>query len=142
MDNTLNITQSVEIHATAADVWKGVTDPELIKEYFFGTTMETSWEKGAPVFWRGVWDGKAYEEKGEVLDIDRGNSVSVSYLTSGLEDKPENYAVVTYEIETLDEEFTKLTITQEGFQDQKACDDSRENWKVVLDGLRKVVENL
>ncbi|NUY82657.1 SRPBCC domain-containing protein [Flavobacterium sp. MAH-1] len=141
MDNTLNITQSVEVHAPATEVWKGLTEPELIKQYFFGTEMETSWEKGAPIFWRGVWEGKEYEEKGEVLEIDEGNSVSMSYLTAGLEDIPENYSVITFEIETLDDEFSKLTVTQEGFRNQEACDHSQENWKIVLDGLRKVVEN-
>lgn len=141
MDNTLNITQSVEVHATATEVWKALTEPELIKQYFFGTEMETSWEKGAPIYWRGVWEGKEYEEKGEVLEIDEGNSVSMSYLTAGLDDIPENYSVITFEIETLDDEFSKLTVTQEGFRNQEACDHSRENWKIVLDGLRKVVEN-
>lgn len=140
MNNDLKITKSIDIHATADRVWQTLTDPELIREYFFGSEMETSWEVGAPIFWRGVWEGKPYEEKGEVLDIDPGNSVSMSYLSSGKEDSPENYSVLNFELETTDNEFTTLTLTQTGFDSEEAQQHSEENWDAVLGELRKVAE--
>jgi uncharacterized protein YndB with AHSA1/START domain len=140
MDNHLKFKTTIEINAPATEVWQALTDPAIVKEYFFGTDLETSWEKGSPIIWRGEWQGKEYIEKGEVLDIDEGTSVSMSYLSTGLEDKPENYSFITYELEQTDPDFTALTLTQTGFKDQQACDHSKENWESVLDGLRRVVE--
>ncbi|NMH28168.1 SRPBCC family protein [Flavobacterium silvaticum] len=140
MDNSLKFSTTIDIHATADVVWDTITNPELVKKYFFNTEIETSWQPGSPIFWRGEWDGKAYEEKGEILDIDPGNSISMSYLSSMLEDNPENYSVLNYSIETTDDEFSKLTLEQVGFVNEEALGHSKQNWEQVLDGLRKVAE--
>ena len=58
---------------------------------------------------------------------------------SGIEDKPENYVIVTYELSGRDNNVV-LTITQENIPDEKMKTHSEENWKKVLDGLKKVVE--
>lgn len=140
MDHSLIFKTQIDIHATADVVWDAITNPELVKKYFFGSQIETSWQPGSPIFWRGEWEGQPYEEKGEVLDIDPGNSVTMSYLSSGKEDKPENYSVLTFEIETTDDEFSLLHLTQSGFTDQTALDHSAENWPYVLNGLKTVAE--
>ncbi|RYG32540.1 MAG: SRPBCC domain-containing protein, partial [Chitinophagaceae bacterium] len=139
-DNTLEFSATIDIHATADVVWDTITNPELIKKYFFNTQVETSWQPGSPIFWRGEWEGKPYEEKGEILDIDPGNSVSMSYLSGMLEDVPENYAVLNYEIETTDDEFCTLKIEQVGFKDENSLEHSRKSWQLVLEGLKQVAE--
>lgn len=140
MNNDLKFETSLEISAPATEVWRALTDPVILKKYFFGSDLETSWEKGSPIIWRGEWDGKPYVEKGEVLDIDEGSLLSMSYLSSGMEDIPENYSFITFEVEQTDADFTKLLLTQTGFISEEACNSSKENWEVVLEGLRKVVE--
>src|SRR5689334_20196431 len=61
---------SISIKAEIKDVWKALTDPALIKKYFFGTDAESDWKKGSPVRFRGEWEGKPYEDKGTVLESD------------------------------------------------------------------------
>ena len=58
---------------------------------------------------------------------------------SGIEDKPENYVIVTYELSGNDHDVT-LTITQENIPDEKRKEHSVENWKKVLNDLKKLVE--
>ena len=132
---------SVVIKASLQKVWDGLTLPELVKQYFFGTNMVTDWKVGSPIFFRGEWEGKAYEDKGTVLEFNPLKSLSYNYWSgfSGVEDKPENYQILKYEVEEV-EGGVKLTISQSNASSQESADHSAANWKMVMDGLKKLVE--
>jgi uncharacterized protein YndB with AHSA1/START domain len=141
MKNNIKGSASITVDAPAAAVWKALTDPAIIKKYFFGTDTHTDWKKGSPIRFTGEWEGKKYEDKGTILDVEEGKMIRYNYWSSmsGIEDKPENYVIITY---ALSEENgkTKLTITQENIPDEKMREHSEQNWNVVLEGLKKVVE--
>ena len=60
----------VTIHASKRDVWNALTNPEKVKQYMHGTEMSTDWKEGSPIFWRGEWKGRPYEDKGTVLAVE------------------------------------------------------------------------
>jgi uncharacterized protein YndB with AHSA1/START domain len=132
---------SVKIDAPASKVWKALTTPELIKQYFFGTNTISDWKVGSTLEFRGVWEGKEYVDKGFILQSLPEKLFQYSYLSSfsPLEDKPENYANITYE---LDEEngTTMLSVKQENVADEKTREHSEQNWAMVLDNLKKMLE--
>ncbi|HLA52181.1 MAG TPA: SRPBCC family protein [Flavitalea sp.] len=132
---------SISIHAQPDKVWSAITEPEEIKKYFFGTDTITDWKVGHPITFEGEWEGKKYKDKGTILAFEPGKMLRYSYWSSmsGIEDKPENYVPITYEID-LDNSGTKVTITQENIPSQEMKEHSLENWKKVLQGLKKVVE--
>ncbi|HTD40922.1 MAG TPA: SRPBCC family protein, partial [Mucilaginibacter sp.] len=74
MEN-LSLNTSIEVNAPAGKVWEALTNPEIVKQYFFGTNVKTDWKKGSPIIWEGEWEGKTYRDKGEILDIDPGKFV-------------------------------------------------------------------
>ena len=138
-----NISAKVKAHISAPveKVWNALTKPEIIKQYFFGTRTNTSWEKGSPITFEGEWEGKTYRDKGTVLDIQKNRLIKYSYWSSmsGIEDKPENYVIVTYDI-VENENDVELTITQENIPDEKTKEHSAANWNKVLNDLKKLVE--
>jgi hypothetical protein len=85
--------------------------------------------------------GKKYEDKGTILDIVPQKIFKYSYWSSmsGIEDKPENYVIVTYELSG-DDRSTVLKITQENIPDEKTRIHSEENWNKVLGDLKKLLE--
>jgi uncharacterized protein YndB with AHSA1/START domain len=137
----LSLTTSLSINAPAAAVWKGLTDPEIVKQYFFGTDLKSDWRPGSLIIFSGEWDGNAYEDKGIIQDIKPGMYVKYSYWSSmsGTEDKPENYANISY---TLDEKdgVTTLTITQDGIKDEAAREHSEQNWQMIFGEMKKMLE--
>ncbi|RYY34433.1 MAG: SRPBCC domain-containing protein [Sphingobacteriaceae bacterium] len=139
--SNLTVKTDIEFNAPKAEVWKGLTDPGMIKQYFFGTDLKTDWKVGSPVIWSGEWDGKIYEDKGEVLEIIPGEYVKYSYWSSmsGTEDTPENYQQVSYSLKEEGGQ-TILTITQEGSKDEAAKEHSESNWKALMEELRKMIE--
>ena len=52
---------------------------------------------------------------------------------------PENYQTVRYELST-EGDGTRLTITQDNNASQEEADRSEQNWKMVLDGIKKLLE--
>jgi uncharacterized protein YndB with AHSA1/START domain len=133
--------QSISIHADAARVWEALTSPKLITQYLFGTQVTTDWKVGSPITYRGVWEGKPYEDKGKILQVEPGKLLVSSYWSamSGQPDLPENYQTVRYELSPEDGG-TRLTVIQDNNDTQESADHSAQNWKMVLEGLKKVVE--
>lgn len=132
---------STTIHAPASLVWQALTDPVLIKQYLFGTEVTTDWKVGSPITYRGEWQGKPYVDKGQVLEIEPGKLLVSTFFSgnSGLPDVPENYQTVRYELSSRGDE-TELTIKQDNNATREDAEHSEQNWKMVLDGLKKLLE--
>lgn len=94
------ITASRTIQAPISKIWDALTKPEHVKEYFFGTNLVTDWKVGSPIFFRGEWEGKAYEDKGTVLSFNPSTSLSYSYFSalSGQTETPEAYQTLQYDL--------------------------------------------
>lgn len=77
--------------------------PEKIKVYLFGTETITDWKIGSPIIFQGEYDGHKYKDKGNVLENVKNETLKYDYWSkfSGLEDKPDNYSIVTYHIENI-----------------------------------------
>ena len=137
----LTVNTQVKFKAPIAKVWQGLTDPAMVKVYFFGTDLKTSWRVGEPITFSGEWDGHKYEDKGTILDIDPGRYVKYSYWSSmsGTEDKPENYANVSYNLTENNGE-TTLTLTQDNVKNQEAKEHSEQNWQGIFGELKKLIE--
>jgi uncharacterized protein YndB with AHSA1/START domain len=143
MTETYSASTSVEIAAPPDAVWRALTDPELIGRYMHGTTVETEWVEGSPIVWRGEWQGREYEDKGEVLVVDAPFRLAVSHWSplTGEPDEPECYHHVRYDLEQLGSDRTRLTLTQANSPTQEAADAMVENgWRPMLDVLKQVVE--
>jgi uncharacterized protein YndB with AHSA1/START domain len=134
---------TVTINAPASKVWEALTKPELIKKYFFGTETVSEWRTGSPIEFHGEWEGKRYLDKGIILQILPDKLLQYTYFSSfsGLEDKPENYMNITYELDEEEAGLTTVTVRQENIQDIRTKEHSEENWSVVLQNLKELVEN-
>lgn len=127
------------LDASVEAVWCALTEPVLVKKYLFGSLLETDWKPGSPIVWKGEFQGQAFIDKGEVLEYEMNSKLSYSYLSSWakLDDKPENYLLVGYEVKKVSGG-TELTITQTNYDEEKKAHSS-SMWETVVDGLKKVI---
>ena len=132
---------STHIEAAKNTVWQALVDPAAIKQYMFGTTVTSEWREGAPIQWKGEWQGKAYEDKGVILTLDRGTRLRYSHFSplSGLPDRPENYHTVTIDLSEEDGH-THVSLAQDHNATDEARAHSEKNWQMMLEGLKKYVE--
>jgi uncharacterized protein YndB with AHSA1/START domain len=131
----------IDVGAPPSDVWKALTDPELIAKYFFGSQVKTDWRPGSPIVWTGEYQGKSYEDKGEVLGVEPNRRLRVTHFSpmTGQPDKPENYHTLTWELDERGDA-THVSLTQDNNGSEEEAEHSTANWEMVLGGLKKTVE--
>jgi uncharacterized protein YndB with AHSA1/START domain len=135
-------TAVIEISASPEQVWSALTDPEQIKKYMFGSQVVTDWKQGSPIVWKGEYEGKRYEDKGEIVEIEPDRRLTVTHFSamSGLEDVPANYHTLSYELEERGDK-TVVSLSQDNNASEEQAEHSRGNWEKMLTGLKQVVED-
>jgi Uncharacterized conserved protein len=134
-------TASLDIRAPLSSVWDAITEPEIVKQYFFGTNLVTDWKVGSPLYFRGEWEGKSYEDRGTVLSFEPMKSLSYDYWSSfsGLEDQPALRQIIRYDLEPT-HDGVRITVRQSNVDTQERADHSANNWRSVLEALKNLVE--
>jgi uncharacterized protein YndB with AHSA1/START domain len=141
MNDSFTAKATVTINAPPSRVWAALTTPEMMKQYFFGVDVITDWRVGGPILYRGQWQGRAFEDKGTVLKFEPGKLLVTTHWSplSGVPDSPENYHTVSYRLSGRDGT-TVVALTQDNNASAEEQADSEKNWKLILDGLKKLVE--
>lgn len=141
MNKNFTANATATIHAPASKVWQALVNPEIIKQYLFNTQVISDWQVGSPIIYRGEWEGKPFEDKGKILEIEPEKILKSTHWSplSGVPDTPENYHTVTY---TLSEkgDSTEVTITQDNNASEEEKAHSEKNWQTVLAGMKKLLE--
>ena len=142
MASDLSSKNAIHIHAPRARVWEAITTPSQIKQWFFGVDTRTDWKVGSPLVHTGVWQGKPYEDKGNILEITPREVLVHSHWSagSGLPDRPENYQHVTWALADQDGG-TDLTISETNLPSAQAKAVSDQSWQMALGKLKKLLEN-
>lgn len=129
------------ISAPADRVWDALVNPETIKQYMMGATVTSDWKPGSPITWKGEYNGKAFEDKGRIVRVERGKSIEYTHYSpmTGQPDVPENYHVVTVTLSP-EGDGTRVDLTQTNNPTADGRKHSEQNWNQMLAGMKKVVE--
>jgi uncharacterized protein YndB with AHSA1/START domain len=135
-------TATVTVNASRERVWAALTDPEIIRRYMFGSTVTSDWMVGSTITYAGEYEGKKYEDHGEILEIRPPELLRSTHFSplSGKPDAPENYHEIVYTL-TATEGATTVQLTQDNNGSEAEAEHSAENWKQMLDALKSVVES-
>lgn len=141
MNQKLKAHISLLINAPKQRVWEALTNPEMIRQYFFGSEVSSAWTVGSSITFTGVWEGKPYLDKGIILQNNAPDLLQYSYLSSwsNLEDLPQNYHTITYQL-TEEKGITLLSISQEGLESNEQKEHTEQNWKNVMTGMKTLIE--
>ena len=129
------------IDAPIEKVWEALTSPTIIKQYMFGAEVDSNWQVGSSIVWRGERQGKPYEDKGEILEMEENRVLSYSHYspTMGKSDTPEHYHTVTVEL-SADGDKTKVSLSQDNNETEETREHSEKNWRTMLGDLKKLLE--
>ncbi|MGL4759505.1 MAG: SRPBCC family protein [Patescibacteria group bacterium] len=121
-------------------VWEGLTNPKIVKKYFFGTDLTSDFKVGSTIKFTGEYEGKQYVDGGVISKIDAPNLLEYSYYSSWSEKEniPENHLIVTYQLKEIGSGKTELTITQESYDEEKKLE-LEQNWSSIIDEMQKIL---
>lgn len=145
----LLIKNTITINASPAQVWDALVNPSKTKEYMFGCETVSDWKVGSSLIWQMMHEGKEFiAVKGNILSIDPEKTLSYSVFDphSTLEDIPQNYLTVTYDL-SIDGSHTNLQVTQgdynkvaEGERRYKEASNNGEGWNPILMQIKAIIE--
>ena len=135
------IRSSTTIKAPVERVWRAITTPAEMKQWFFGVDTEADWRPGGRLVHRGEYQGKPYVDKGEILEFEPPRRLVHTHWSdvSGLPDAPEHYQEVAWDLADRDGK-TELTITERNLPSADAAKTSEQGWKGALQSLKEMLE--
>ncbi|RYD56032.1 MAG: hypothetical protein EOP56_13940 [Sphingobacteriales bacterium] len=144
------IKNSITINANPDIIWDLLTNPEQTKKYMFGCETVSDWKPGSPLVWKMMHEGKEFiPVKGNIVSIVPGQSLSYTVIdpNSGIEDIPENYLTVDYNLEPSGTA-TILHVTQgdyntvaDGERRYQESYNNGEGWNPILVEIKKLAES-
>ena len=134
------------IDASPSQVWDTATHKTGVM--FMGADVKTDWHEGHPITFKGEWKGKTFEDKGQVEIFDKEKRLAFTHFspTSGKTDRPENYNLVTIELQPRGPR-TDVTLTQSIHRQAEEPDpgtvaEFEKNWRIMLSKLKDEAERV
>lgn len=89
---------TIRIQAPLHKVWDILTKPEFVKQWQYGSELTTDWKVGSEIRFKTKWEGKIFEQWGKIIEIKQDELIKYSLFAPrpDLEDKPENYFIMSY----------------------------------------------
>ena len=142
LNNDLLSSHSIIINASPEKVWETLTNPSLISQYLFGAETITNWNVGSDILFKIKFEGEEFIDKGIVIENIPNRILKYKYWSGfcGLADKSENYSIVTYNIEKMENDKCKFKWTQEGFADEQSRTNSENSLVTILEQIKAITE--
>lgn len=138
----LSTERSIIIDAPVANIWDVLINPEKIAQYSFGSQVETDWQPGGPITFSRTSDGKHYEDKGQILEVIPEQLLKFSYWSSqeGYPDIPENYSVISYNLEKVNVRGMNLTYRREKIPTAFEQKNQEQFLPFMLENMKRLAE--
>ena len=131
----------IQIDNTVDEAWKALVNPEIVEKYMLGSKQLSDWRRGSSIIWKKDFNGRKFEDKGEVLEITPRKSLKYTHYSpaSGRPDAPENYQTVSVTLKENAKGTTiKLTSDNNASEEEKAM--TEHIWAYYLQGLKIIMD--
>ena len=123
---------TIRIDAPPERAWAALTEPDLVRRYYFDTALRTTWVVGSPV--ELVADDGTVAITGVLLAYDPPRSYSHTFIALW-GDAPDDQGTLTWTVEP-DGDGCRVTQVHSGGSGQETDDGSRE----LLAALKELLE--
>jgi uncharacterized protein YndB with AHSA1/START domain len=132
---------STQINNTVDEAWKALVDPEIVAKYMLGSQQVSDWQKGSSIIWRKDFNGRRFEDKGEILEITPQKSLKYTHYSpaSGKPDAPENYQTVSVTLQE-NAKGTTIELSSDNNASEKEKEMTEQIWAYYFQGLKIIMD--
>jgi len=134
-----NFVYAIFIRTTPQELWAALTDPEFMKQYWFGMHCESEFATGSP--WKLVNDGGEVWDAGEIVEADPPRRLVIRWEHQMRPElKAEGASLCTMELVPAGQA-VKLTITHSVEREgSKLIEAVSGGWPKILSNLKSLLE--
>src|ERR1700675_2353878 len=132
---------SIQINNTIDEAWKALVNPEIVEKYMLGSQQLSDWEKGSIIIWKKDFNGRKFEDKGEILEITPQKSLKYTHYSpaSGRPDAPENYQTVSVTLKE-NAKGTTIELRSDNNASEKEKKMNEHIWAYYFQGLKIIID--
>jgi len=127
------------IRTTPEKLWSALTDPDQMREYWFGMRIESEWKKGAE--WRMLFPDGRVGDTGEILEFDPPKRMRLKWRNEYRPElKAEGVSLCTMELDPVGAT-VRLTITHSiEYPESKFIQAVSGGWPKIISNLKSLLE--
>lgn len=128
------------IQTTPDKLWDAITNPEFMKQYWFGCRCESDFKPGSS--WKLVYPNGDITDSGEIVESDPPKHLAIRWRNEWKPElKAEGYSLCTFEIEPVGK-VTKLTVRHviDREPPSKLIEAVSGGWPRILSNLKSLLE--
>ena len=132
---------SIQINTTVDEAWKALVNPEIVEKYMLGSQQLSDWQKGSSIIWKKDFNGRKFEDKGEILEITPQKSLKFTHYSpaSGRPDAPENYQTVSVTLKE-NAKGTTIELRSDNNASEKEKEMNEHIWAYYFQGLKIIMD--
>jgi len=131
----------IQINNTVDEAWRALVNPEIVEKYMLGSQQVSDWQKGSSIIWKKDFNGRKFEDKGEILEITPHKSLKYTHYSpaSGKPDAPENYQTVSVTLKE-NAEGTTIELSSDNNVSEKEKEMTEQIWAYYFHGLKIIMD--
>ena len=130
----IKVRADIDVDASPTKVWEVLT--RHASEVNFGAEVESDWRSGSEVVWRGEWQGKAFVDRGVVVEAVAPHRLVLTHASGQTPDQEHR---LSYELSGRDAG-THVEFWQDGNATAAAAAESERNWRQHLEAVKERAE--
>jgi len=132
---------SIQINNTVDEAWKALVNPEIVEKYMLGSQQLSDWQKGSRIIWKKDFNGRKFEDKGQILEITPQKSLKYTHYSpaSGRPDAPENYQTVSVALKK-NAKGTTIELSSDNNSSEKEKEMNEHIWAYYFQGLKIIMD--
>jgi uncharacterized protein YndB with AHSA1/START domain len=127
------------IRTTQKQLWRALTEPEFVRQYWYGVIIKTDWKVGSS--WQLEFSDGKIADTGEILEFKPRRRLAIKWRNEFRPKlKAEGYSRCTFEL-VPEGKVVKLTVTHTIAREKsKLIEAVSGGWPMILSNLKSLLE--